>query len=157
MIDNHSVLDVLTCMFDYLFDTKNKVNDSELKNYLSQIGFDESGINKALIWLDNMTSSKDNQSDTKNPNSIRVYTKNERKKIDCKSRDFLYFMQNIGQISDNQRETIINQVMSLENSRLSLEDVKWIVTMVISNQDHQVHNGDWLEAIISDNQQVTLQ
>lgn len=159
MINNHSVLDVLTYMFDYLFESKNEVNDSELKAYLSEVGFDESGINKALIWLDNIAILADGQTQGINPShhSIRIYTSDEQTKIDLKSRNFLYFLESIGQLDPTQREIIISQVMSLESNQLSLDDIKWIVIMVLGNYSKRPVSSEWLDAIISDSREFTLQ
>lgn len=158
MISNPSVLDVLTYMFDYLFESHNEINDNDIKAYLSDMGFDEKGINKALTWLDNIATLPDNIQPITHANfSIRLYNKDEQAKIDLNSRDFLYFLQNVGQINQTQRELIINQAMSLESNQLVLEDIKWITIMVLGNDINQSVNDEWLNAIISDSKDITLQ
>ena len=54
----------------------------------------------------------------------------EKLKLDAKSRGFLLFMENMDQIDANQREMIIDQIMSLGDSAVSLDDLKWVVMMV---------------------------
>ena len=156
---NPSVLDVLTYMFDYLFESQNEINDNEIKAYLSEMGFDEQGINKALTWLDNIATQTDEKTQIigKAKNCVRLYDKDEQVKLDLNSRNFLYFLENVGQVSPSQRELIISQAMSLETNHLTLEDIKWITIMVLGNDNNQFVNDEWLNAIISDTDHATLQ
>ena len=59
----NNILDVLTYMFDYLFeeaeqDSSHEIDDMELKAHLSDAGFDTNRIDKALSWLENIATCK---------------------------------------------------------------------------------------------------
>ena len=163
MTNNHNILDVLSYMFDYIFETSSsidQIDDTTLKTQLTEAGFDENGINKAFVWLDNITSLQDDDADSfqTNQNSIRFYTQAEKEKIDLESRNFLYFMYSVGQLNATQREVIIDQMMSLESDELSLDDLKWVIIMMLGNNLNQKTTNHWLEAIIlDDSEQITLQ
>ncbi|VVM21735.1 Protein of unknown function Smg [uncultured Gammaproteobacteria bacterium] len=58
---NNNILDVLTYMFDYLFevaeqDASQEIDDTALKAHLSDAGFEVTRIDKALSWLENIAT-----------------------------------------------------------------------------------------------------
>ena len=58
-------------------------------------------------------------------------------------------MENIGQLDANQREMVIDQVMSLDDvTAIALEDLKWIVMMVLGNSGKADTATQWLESIV---------
>ena len=88
---------------------------------------------------------------------MRIYTQDEQNKLDSKSRGFLLFMENIGQLDANQREMIIEQVMSLGEAKIDLEDLKWVVMMVLGNSVDGEISAQWLESIVFLDEKRTLQ
>ena len=161
----HNILDVLTYMFDYLFEEAeqndaHEIDDLELKAHLSDAGFDVAGIDKALNWLENIAALQDGKIkpfNTVYSSSMRIYTQAEQSKLDSKSRGFLLFMENIGQLDANQREMIIEQVMSLGEVKIDLEDLKWVVMMVLGNSVDGEISAQWLESIVFLDEKRTLQ
>jgi len=79
---------------------------------------------------------------------MRIYSNAEKLKLDVKSRGFLLFMENMGQVDANQREMIIDQIMSLDDSSVSLDDLKWVVMMVLGNSNDEEISAQWLESIV---------
>ncbi len=161
----HNILDVLTYMFDYLFEEaehndSHEIDDVELKAHLSDAGFDVIGIDKALSWLENIATLQDGKIkpfSTIYRSSMRIYTDTEQQKLDSKARGFLLFMENIGQLDANQREMIIEQVMSLGEAKVDLEDLKWVVMMVLGNSADGDISAQWLESIVFLDENRTLQ
>ena len=151
----NNILDVLTYMFDYLFEIAeqedaNEIDDNTLKAHLSEAGFEVARIDKALSWLENIAPLQDGKLKllSVSHGGMRIYNDDEKSKLDAKSRGFLLFMENMGQIDANQRETIIEQVMSLDDSDISLDDLKWVVMMVIGNSSEEEISAQWLESIV---------
>ncbi len=160
----NNILDVLTYMFDYLFEVAelnagHEIDDKELKAHLSDAGFDSGRINKALSWLENIAALQDGSIKplAVANGSMRIYSDAEKIKLDAKSRGFLLFMENIGQLSADQRETIIDQIMSLGDSSISLDDLKWVVMMVLGNTNDGDISAQWLESIVFLDDNRTLQ
>jgi Smg protein len=54
----------------------------------------------------------------------------------------------MGQIDANQREMIIDQIMSLGDSTISLDDLKWVVMMILGNSNDEEISPQWLESIM---------
>ena len=90
-------------------------------------------------------------------NSMRIYNEVEKNKLDAKSRGFIMFMENMGQLSASQREIVIDQVMSLEDSKLTIDDLKWVVMMVIGNSTEAPVPAQWIESIVFYDDNPTLQ
>lgn len=160
----HNILDVLTYMFDYLFeeaeqDSSHEIDDIALKAHLSDAGFETVRIEKALSWLENIATLQDGSvkpfSNTRG--GMRIYSDVEKLKLDTKSRGFLLFMENMEQIDANQREMIIDQIMSLGDSTVSLDDLKWVVMMVLGNSNDEEISAQWLESIVFLDDNYTLQ
>ncbi|SHA20954.1 Protein of unknown function Smg [Bathymodiolus thermophilus thioautotrophic gill symbiont] len=150
-------------MFDYLFEVAeeevNEIDDITLKARLSDAGFEVTRIDKALSWLENIATLQDGniQLSGHSNGGMRIYSDDEKSKLNAKSRGFLLFMENIGQVDANQREMIIDQVMSLNDATLSLDDLKWVVMMVLGNSNDQEISPQWLESIMSPDDNYTVQ
>ncbi len=126
----------------YLFEnyvqgeTELLVDEDQLTNELTRAGFHQSDIIKALDWLERLSSlqSKDvPYLRDHNQQSFRIFTKEEMEKLDVESRGFLMFLEHIKVLSVETREMVIDRVMELEDSRLDLDDLKWIILMVLFN------------------------
>jgi len=151
----NNILDVLTFMFDFLLesseqDSAHELYDDHLKAHLSEAGFDDGRIDKALNWLENIAALQEGKLDTfvTTHNSVRIYSEAEQGKLSAKARGFIMFMENMGQLSAAQREMVIEQVMTLEDSTLSMDDLKWVVMMVIGNSEETAMPTQWLESIV---------
>lgn len=66
-------------------------------------------------------------------------------------------MENIGQLNGNQREMIIDQIMLLGDASISLEDLKWVVMMVLGNSIDGETSTQWLESIVFLDENRTIQ
>jgi len=60
-------------------------------------------------------------------------------------------------LNANQREMIIEQVMSLGDASISLDDLKWVVMMVLGNSADGEVSAQWLESIVFLDENRTLQ
>jgi Smg protein len=143
MSDN--VLDVLTYMFGDLFEEVEleigesaELSGDQLKARLSDAGFDETGIDNAFTWLENMASAEEGENKTPTPSvgSVRIYTTEEQLKLNNECRNFLLFMENSGHMNVMQREIVIQQAVSLGKGSVDLEDLKWVMMMVLGNSSN---------------------
>ncbi|RJG50665.1 DUF494 family protein [Motilimonas pumila] len=133
-------------MFDilmYLFETyihsdaELMVDQEELTEELTRAGFHQDEIYKALDWLEKLAALQDND---QNPylcrdgqNSVRIYTQEEMTRLDTDCRGFLLYLEQIKLLTSETREMVIDRVMELDNAGFDLEDLKWVVLMVLFN------------------------
>jgi Smg protein len=132
------VLGVLMYLFEnYMRDNINiPRNQRLLTTELRDAGFSDCTIKKALQWLAELTTQQ--KLVTKNPprqSSIRIFTTEECKRIDKKSRNLLIYLERMGIINSSNREIIISLLMHFDDMEIDVAQVKWVTLMVLFNGD----------------------
>jgi Smg protein len=133
------MMDILMYLFEtYIHsDAELQVDQDELEDELLRAGFHQKEIFKALNWLEELASLQ--QSDVHSPLSVsaatamRVYTEQETARLDVECRGFLLFLEQIKVLTPETREMVIDRVMGLETNEFELDDLKWIILMVLFN------------------------
>mgnify|MGYP001040421256 FL=1 len=146
-----NILDVLMYLFEnYMNDEIEFDTDEEsLRTELEQAGFQKGEISKAFLWLEGLAGLQDGTEPLAfNAESIRVYTAEEVEKLDLDSRGFLMFLEQTGVLDHNTREMVIDRVMALESEEIDLEQLKWVVLMVLFNQPGREAAYAWMEDLV---------
>ncbi len=146
-----NILDVLMYLFEnYMNDEIEFDADEEsLRNELEQAGFHKAEISKAFLWLEGLAGLQDGSEQlVLNAESIRIYTSEEHEKLDLDSRGFLMFLEQTGVLDHNTREMVIDRVMALESEEIDLEQLKWVVLMVLFNQPGREAAYAWMEDLV---------
>ena len=153
-----TVLDVLIFLFENYLDDDNSgdnsisVDEDSLRLELKESGFDEEQIAKAFEWLQGLAAQQDSLavSEVAESTAIRVYTSKEERKLDLESRGFLLFLEQIGVLGQHSRELVLDRVMALEANLIDMEQLKWIVLMVLFNQPGKEEAFGWMEDLVMD-------
>lgn len=147
-----NVLDVLMFLFEHYMDDNSSIepNRKELSDELTQAGFAIHDINKAFSWLDGLSNLQDSKLEQFTPNvkSVRIFTEEEKKKFSKDCIGFLLFLDNMGAIDNNVREMIIDRAMALESPEIDLDDLKWVMLLVLFNQPGQEAAFAWVEDVV---------
>ncbi len=147
-----TILDVLMYLFENYMDedTQLSYDQETLKTELSEAGFPHIEINKAFAWLEGLAEQQelmDRQHAAENY-SLRMYTDQETEKLDLECRGFILFLEQVGVLDPTNRELVIDRVMALESEEISLEQLKWVVLMVLFNQPGQEAAFIWMEDLV---------
>lgn len=67
------------------------------------------------------------------PQALRIYTAEESQRLDTACRGFILFLEQIQVLHFDTREMVIDRIMALDSNELDLEDLKWVVLMVLFN------------------------
>jgi len=131
---NEDIFDILIYLFEnYMNSEIESAPDSdELKTELKEVGFTNNGINKAFDWLDSLTLQEDAQ--FKSPLNFRIFCTQEIEKLNLECRDFILFLERLDILTPNTRELIIDRAMAIEESLISIEELKWISLIVLLSQ-----------------------
>jgi Smg protein len=146
-----SVIDVLMYLFESYIDGDSEPNSNreELQSILMDAGFANLEIEKAFDWLEDLASYHEKpRFDLCTPESIRLYHDKEVSKIDTDCRGFLLFLEQMGVLSASSRELVIERIMALDTDGIDLEQLKWVVLMVLFNIPGEEAAYRWMEDIV---------
>lgn len=133
------MFDVLMYLFETYIHTESgmRVDQDKLTDDLTRAGFDRADIFNALNWLEKLAMLQDVDVPSyltgADPQALRVYTEDECVRLDSECRGFLLFLEQIQLLTPEVREMAIERVMALDTTEFDLDDLKWVVLMVLFN------------------------
>ena len=147
-----SILDVLLYLFEHYFTEdvpppgdREQLANGPLLEELTQAGFSPAEIHKAFDWLGALAEQRPTPGATRTGGPTRVYFGPEIDKLDVEARGFLMFLEQHGVLDADQRELVLDRAMALDQDELDLEDLKWVVLMVLFNQPGSEAAYAWME------------
>jgi Smg protein len=131
-----TVLDVLMYLFESFVDSEDEPepNRNELRDELESAGFGDREIDGALEWLDALNTSDAVPNVSSLSAGMRIYDAAELDRLDAKTRGYLLHLEQLGILLPAQRELAIDRLLALECEEIDLEQVKWVVMMVLFSQ-----------------------
>ncbi len=163
-----NVLDLLMYLFEnYIYDEPDTTPDRDaLSDSLEEAGFSANEIDRAFAWLDELAQQRQlaagdqsgNQPgasmptfpNNEPPRSCRIFNLEEIQRMDLDARGLLLYLENMGVLDPISRELVIDRLMALDADEVSMDDVKWVVLMVLFNQPGQEANYAWMEDLMFD-------
>lgn len=149
-----SVLDVLMYLFEHYLDEETELESDQesLRAELVNAGFPEAEIGKAFAWLEGLTieSEEGGAVEIARVGSVRIYTTEEMGRLDTACRGFLLFLEQVRVLDGLSRELVIDRVMALEDDEIDLDQLKWVVLMVLFNQPGHETAYAWMEDLVID-------
>lgn len=146
------VMDVLLYIFERFQDDEFvPIEETQaLVSELEEVGFESTQIDSALNWINGLVENSSGEfapMDASQQNT-RIYHPQEQKYLSLECRSFLYFLEAQGILDMHSRESTIDRVMALDSSQpISLDELKWVVMMVLFNLPGKEEAAIWLENI----------
>lgn len=135
-----NVLDVLMYLFETYVETEEdpEPDQNELRMELSRAGFGDAEIERALEWLDGLTDQQEclnygNQT----AHGTRIFNEFEHERLDTFCRGYITYLEQAGILSPPQREILVDRLLALESEDIDVEQIKWVVLMVLFSQPGQ--------------------
>lgn len=152
MIDN-TVFDILIYVFDrYMLEELPASAEREsLARDLESAGFAEANVERALDWLADLAEQRERPK--LSSSALRVYSPDELTRLNAECRGLLTSLESSGILSTSQREIVIDRLLALDAEDLDLEQVKWVVLMVLSSQPGQESAYARMEDLVFDDPQ----
>jgi len=143
-----NILDVLLYLFENYIDTEETVKPDKgtLELELERVGFQELEIHKALDWLENMTVVAERP--LNRDASMRVFSDKEMERLDVECRGYLLFLEQVGVLDVETREVVIERVQALDTDEIDLDQLKWVVLMVLFYQPGREEAFAWMEDLV---------
>ncbi|MEM7465397.1 MAG: DUF494 domain-containing protein [Pseudomonadota bacterium] len=149
-----SVIDILIYLFENYMDDDLDIafDQDEIKTQLKDAGFEISQVTRALDWLEDLSTAAQHGDGAmaSHTTSTRVFAEQELMKLDVECRGFIYFLEQVGVLEPDNRELVIDRVLALDNEEVDIEQLKWIVLMVLFNKPGHEHSLAWMEDIVMD-------
>lgn len=139
----NNILKVLTYLFDHFKVAEIRIshNPETLEVKLTEAGFLKSEISQVVHWLRTLLAPPPVAQDI----SCRIYSPNECEKLNLECRSFLLFLEQLKVLNVITRELVINYVMATDTPKLTLEQLKVIVLMVLFKRPGQETAVAWME------------
>ncbi|MET0280630.1 MAG: DUF494 domain-containing protein [Steroidobacteraceae bacterium] len=160
---NGTVLDILLYVFDrYMFDEAPEVPERDaLARDLAVAGFGEDNVERALDWLADLAGERHRaplphvpagEGGVRRTPSLRVYTTAEMARLSVECRGLMLSLEEADILNPTQRELVIDRLLALEVEDLSVEQVRWVVLMVLSSQPGQEAACARMETLVFDSE-----
>lgn len=129
-----TVLDVLMYLFESFVDSEDEPepNRNEIRDELERAGFGNRAIDRALEWLDGLNFT--DATPTASSAGMRIYDTAELERFDVAARGYLLHLEQVGILPPAQREIVIDRLLALESDEIDVEQIKWVVMMILFSQ-----------------------
>jgi Smg protein len=145
-----NVFDIIIYLFEnYLDDEYGFVPDPEaIRTELLEAGFPQGEVNKAFEWLESLTQQQDINSAAP---SFRVFSSEESAKLDTECRGLLIFLEQSGILTPTSREQVIDRLMAFRDDEISLENLKWVVLVILFSRPDEETAFARMEDLVYEN------
>ncbi|QFY44343.1 DUF494 domain-containing protein [Candidatus Methylospira mobilis] len=129
-----NVFDVLIYLFENYMDEEMDASPDVdvIRTELLEAGFPQHEVNRAFDWLESLSEQR--PITTASLPAFRIFSDMECAKLDTECRGLLIFLEQTGILTPASRELVIDRVMVLNEASISLENLKWVVLMVLFSQ-----------------------
>ena len=147
-----NVFDVLMYLFEkYYMDDENPIapDRDSVQQELSKAGFPHEEIDRAFNWMEGLATAPSAPA-MQAKRSIRMFSETEMNRLDTECRGFILFLEQMGVLTPASRELAIDRAMALENEYFDIEQMKWVILMVLFNQPGEEAAYAWVEDLVFD-------
>lgn len=148
-----NVVDVLMYLFETYMDSDDELSHDRqtLESRLLEAGFKDAEIEKAFDWLESLARFAEAPGEgLPAPKTFRLYHESEQERLDSECRGFLMFLEQTGVLTPASREMVIDRVMALDTDEIDVNQLKWVVLMVLFNLPGEETSYTWLENLVLD-------
>jgi Smg protein len=150
-----SVLKVLIYVYDHymLADPADVPERHHMLEDLQRRGFSVSEVVQAMEWLsalvgDQRASSGAADMETAR-GALRVFTDGELSRLSADCRAFLLLLDRQHVLTPQQRELVIERALALDVDEVGVDQLKWVVLLVLSSQPGQEMAFARFESVMS--------
>lgn len=149
-----NVLDVLLYLFENYLEgeLEDGAQRDTLSDELKAAGFPSAEVEHAFEWLEGLRLQRELPLPAPAESAIRLYSAEEQDVIPVECQGFLQHLQQVGILPAEERECVIERLLALarrgRDGEVSLDDLKWIVLMVLFNRPKTAAAGAELEEML---------
>lgn len=150
-----NMLDVLLYLFENYLEgeLEDHSQRATLSDELKAAGFPSTVVENAFEWLEGLRLQRELPLPSPSEGGLRVYSSEERDIIPTDCQGFLLHLEHLGILSTLNRERVIDRLLALstrdrERGAVDLDDLKWIILMVLFNQPKDQAAGIELQELL---------
>jgi len=138
-----SVLKVLIYVYDHymLADPADVPERRHMLEDLQKRGFSLSEVVRAMEWLSALVGDQRTSAATAaiepGPGALRIFADGELSRLSADCRAFLMLLDRQHVLTPQQRELVIERALALDVDEVDVEQLKWVVLLVLSSQPGQ--------------------
>ena len=153
-----NVLDVLMYLFETYIETQDEteMDHEDLRLDLTEAGFNSIEIEKAFDWLDKLNHENSITADLFDVSSNRIYSRIEMSHLSSNCRGFIEYLEQINILTFRQRELLIDRLLALNTYDINIDQIKWIVLMILFSQPNQEKAYSRMEDLIFETNEGVL-
>lgn len=147
-----TVVDVLMYLFENIigedipFDTDDEVFFVQLE----EMGFPQHEILRAFDWLQDLADLEHSPATVDRlSTTVRIYSELEMLLLDTECISFLMYLEQNAILTPDTRELILDRVIALD-VELDVEQLKWIVMIVLYSHPNEENAFAWMESMVFD-------
>lgn len=135
MAMKETALDVLMYLFENYLEGEfsDLGNQDNLRTELAGAGFPDEEVEHAFNWLDGLVEQRQHPLRLGVSGVLRIYATQERNRLSVECRGFLLYLEQLGILTPEAREVVIDRVMALKEE-IDIERLKWVVLLILFNQ-----------------------
>ena len=156
---NENMVDVLIYLYENYMDGESQppAEQRDLEDELSQAGFSQGEIDKALRWLDELAIGVEApQYHDHTQGAIRLYSDSECQKLDMEARGMLMSLEHAGILDPVSRELVIDRLLAIDHPQVLVEEVKWVALLVLMNRPGREDAFSQLEDMVYNEDPIHL-
>lgn len=148
------VLDVLLYVFENYQEMGLPADsgDGSLRTELEAAGFHQQQVARACAWLEELAAQQREPGLQTSPSAARIFAPAELDWLSADCRGFILSLQQMGILTADLRETVIDRLMALAqhnaDEEIDLEQAQWVVLMVLFNQPGREAAYAWVEDLV---------
>ena len=152
MMIKQSVVDVLMFIFERFLDEDNEVSEErkDIHSHLEDMGFNHQEITRAFDWLEDLaTIQGGNHYVPVNKHSTRIISEEEKAILNEECYGYIVYLEQSGILQADTRELVLDRAIAL-NQPLDIEQLKWIVLIVLHKHPGEENAYAWMESLVFD-------
>ena len=144
------MFEIIIYLFEnYLDDQSEGTPDTEaIRTELLEAGFPKGDVNKAFQWLESLTEHQDINSTAP---SFRAFSTAETARLDTECQGYLIFLEQSGILTPTSRELVIDRLMAFQDEDITLENLKWVVLVILFSRPNEETAFARMEDLIYEN------
>lgn len=153
------IIDVLMYLMEHYVDEDipSEPHRSELADQLLEAGFGDTEVTQAFDWLEGLSQRRAAQLFDPASDSLRIYRTEELQKLGVEGIGYLHQLEQNGVLTPGTREQTIERFLALNSQGFDLEQLKWVVLMVLFNQPNEdATSFAWLEELVYDERPLSI-